>query len=136
VTYTPFEAIWREMQAEKALKLAGRYASVKEAFNAFLNPADITLLASVLHPDQRVVRVEKSGSAQMPSVDSLPYYSDREGYSTVRYGTVYYFHPSTLKEGDVVEWDGGRWVVLMNYLKRGSAGSLAYQCLYLLEVQS
>lgn len=135
MTYPTFQEIWSVMEAKKAAELAAKYATIKEAFKAFQSPEAIKLLAEVIHPGQRVLRWEKSGSSQVEDTDGLPYYSNREGYDTVAYGTVFYFHASTLKEGDVVEYDNRQWKVLMNHLKRGSAGSLAYQCIYLLEVQ-
>lgn len=135
MTYPTFEEVWSQMQAKKAMEMAAKYASVNEAFKAFENPDAIQLLASVLHPGQKVLRWEKTGSSQVEDTPGLPYYAERPEYSTVRYGTVYYFHASTLKEGDVVEYDNRQWKVLMNHLKRGSAGSLAYQCIYLLEVK-
>lgn len=136
MSYPSFEIVWQQMQEEKATKLATKYASVNEAFNAYETPDNIQLLAGVIHPGQKVLRWEKTGSSQAESTSGLPHYvEDREGYDTVGHGVVYYFHPSTLKEGDIVEYDGRQWQVLMNHLTRGSAGSLAYQCLYLLEVQ-
>ena len=133
--YTSFEEYWASYERQKAAELAQKYGSVKAAFDALQSKEAIELLAKVLHPNQQVIRWEKSGSAQVTSTDGLPKWSDdRESYETVRCGTVYYFHPSTLKEGATVEYDGRIWRVLMNYLARGSAGSLAYQCLYLLEV--
>lgn len=135
MSYANFEIVWKSMQASKAAELAAKYSSVSEAFKAFESPESIRLLASVLYPEQRVLRFEKTGSAQVKETAGLPCSAEREGYSTVGHGYVYYFHPSTLKEGDTVEWDGCKWQVLMNHFSRGSAGSLAYQCLYLLEVQ-
>jgi hypothetical protein len=129
-----FEEWLAENERQEAAKLATRFKSLKEAFYAWQGAREIKLLARVLHPEQQVLFIEKTGSAQVPSTDGLPYYADREGYDTVRYGTVYYFHHSTLKEGDTVERDGKRWEVMMNHFSRGSAGSLAYQCIYLLEV--
>lgn len=135
MTYPNFETIWQNLQAEKATKLAAKYSSVSEAFKAFESPESIRLLASIIHPGQRLLRWEKTGSSQVADTAGLPYYSDRKEYTTVRYGTVYYFHASTLKEGDTVEWDNCKWQVLMNHFSRGSAGTLAYQCIYLLEVK-
>lgn len=135
MSYPSFETVWKAMQEKKAAELAAKYGSIKEAFNAFQTPESIKLLAGVIHPGQRVLRWEKRGSSQMSSTSGLPYYSNREGYDTVGHGVVFYFHPSTLKEGDVVEYDNRQWQVIVNHFSRGSAGALAYQCLYLLEVK-
>lgn len=135
MTYPNFETVWQNLQAEKAAELAAKYPTVKAAFEAFESAESIRLLAGVIHPGQRVIRWEKSGSSQVKETAGLPYSAEREGYSTVRHGYLYYFHPSTLKEGDTVEWDNCTWQVLMNHLSRGSSYSPSYQCLYLLEVK-
>jgi hypothetical protein len=133
-TYPSFEKYWAKHQYERGVKLSEKFASIKEAFNGFQNKEDIQLLAKIIHPEQTVVCFEKSGSAQVADTDGLPKWAEREPYGTVRNGTVYYFHPSTLKEGDSVEWDNKIWKVLFNYFVRGTAESLAYQCIYLLEI--
>jgi len=127
--------VWFAAQdAAKGEQMAEKYASIEEAFHA-LNPShEIQCMASKIYPHQKVVAYEKSGSCQVADTEGLPRPSDREPYSTVRYGTVFYFHASTLKKGACVEWNGRIWEVLFNYLTRDSAGSLAYQCIYLLEV--
>lgn len=135
MTYPTFEEVWSQMQAKKAMEMAAKYASVNEAFKAFETPDNIQLLAGVIHPGQRVLRWEKSGSPTWKDTDGLPYSAEAEGYSTVAHGYLYYFHVSTLKEGDTVEWDNSKWQVLMNHFSLGSAYSPSYQCLYLLEVQ-
>ena len=135
-SYESFEQWWARRQLERGLELASRFSSVKEAFEGYKSKEDVQLLARILHPEQKVIVFDKTGSCQVEDTDGLPKSANRESYGTVRYGTVYYFHASTLKEGATVEWGGKIWRVLMNYLQRGSGGSLAYQCLYLLEVAS
>ena len=134
-TYS-FEQYWARQKAIKATELAQRFSSIKEAFDGLQSKESIQLLATVLFPEQKVLCWEKTGSSQVKDTDGLPTSAEREPYGTVRHGTVYYFHASTLKVGATVEYDGKLWQVLMNYLVRGSANSLAYQCLYLLEIAS
>jgi hypothetical protein len=130
-----FEQWWASREQQKALELAEKFGSIKQAFEAWQGAEEIKLLARVLHPEQLVRQIEMRGSSRVSETDGLPYYStDRESYSTVRYGEVWYFHASTLKEGDTVKYDGRLWEVLMNYHSRGSAGTLAYQCIWLLEI--
>jgi hypothetical protein len=132
--YSSFEEYYAAQQGQKAAELADKYASVKEAFNGLKGKEDIQLLATVIHPNQQVICFEKTGSSQVSDTDGLPCYADREPYSTVRRGLVYYFHASSLREGATVKYDGRIWEVLLNYLTRGTPESLAYQCLWLLEI--
>jgi hypothetical protein len=129
-----FEEYWARSQAKKAAELAEKFSSIKAAFDGLKSKEEIQLLCKVIHPDQQVIVFEKTGSSQVSDTDGLPCYADREPYSTVRRGLVYYFHASTLKEGATVEYNNKLWRVMMNYLARGSASSLAYQCIYLLEI--
>lgn len=129
-----FEESWQQRKAEKAATLAEKYSSVQEAFDGFCLSSDVALLAGVLYPHQQVVRIEKSGSDKADPTTGLPMWADLPEYSTVRHGTVYHFHPSTLKVGEVVEYEGSLWEVLVNHYSRGSGASLAYQCLWLVEV--
>lgn len=131
--YSSFEEYWEKQQAQRAAELANKYGSIKQAFDALQGREAIQLLAKVLYPHQQVVCFEKSGSAQVAETDGLPKPSDREPYNTVRRGLVYYFHPSTLREGATVQYDGRIWEVLLNYFVRGTPESLAYQCIWLVE---
>ena len=129
-----FEEYWARSQAKKAAELAEKFSSIKAAFDGLKSKEEIQLLCKVIHPDQQVICFEKTGSSQVSDTDGLPKWADREPYNTVRVKTVYYFHASRLREGDTVEWDNKVWRVMMNYLHRGTPESLAYQCIYLLEI--
>ena len=128
---------WAQEDARRGQELCEKYASIEEAYftsEEFVSRKDLRLLCGAMYPEQKVMVCEKTGSAQVSETAGLPRSSDREPYSTLRDGTVYYFHASTLKKGKQVEWDGRIWEVLFNYLNRDKPESLAYQCIYLLEV--
>jgi hypothetical protein len=116
---------------------------VKRVFDTAQAAAERGLTHSELHeviaamyPNRRYHVFIGSGSIKgYDQVMGMPYYMQKEGYQTVRYGWVYHVAASSLAVGDVhTDALGVTWEVVANVMNRGSAGTLGYHAFCAVEV--